>query len=135
MTNITPSFNLIVSDLRIWVHLGCGEEEKFHPQLVSINLEFNFNAPPAAMITDNLEDTVCYLKAAEAIQSLCRDKRFNLIERLAYDIHRVVSHMVADRAETISFVKVSLHKVAPPVPGVHGGVKAVYSAPIAINEK
>ena len=35
-------FKLSILDLRIWVHLGCTEQEKFNPQLVSLNIELYF---------------------------------------------------------------------------------------------
>ncbi len=125
---MNPSFNLIVSDLRAWVHLGCREEEKFHPHLVSIDIEFSFSAPPSALVTDKLEDTVCYAEATKVIQALCQNKRFNLIEHLTHDIHQGISKTLGDGASLISTIKVSLCKVSPPVPGIQGGVYSVYCA-------
>lgn len=126
---MTTSFKLTIADLRTWVHLGCGEEEKFHVQPVSINIDIFFHTPPTAMVTDNLDDTVCYLSATEAIQSLCASKRFNLIESLVYEIHQTISTALAEKARSVANLKVSLKKVSPPVPGIHGGVFAIYEAP------
>ena len=127
--SLSPSFNLLISDLRCWVHLGCGDEEKFHPQMVKIDLEFFFKYPPKAMLTDDLNDTVCYLKSARSIQDLCSKKRFNLIEHLACDIHNTISGMLGDASSMVSSLKVSVCKASPPVPGVHGGVQAIYCGP------
>jgi len=37
--------NLLISDLRLWVHLGYSAEEKYHSQLVSVNIDFTFQSP------------------------------------------------------------------------------------------
>ncbi len=108
--------------MRVWAHLGCSEEEKLHPQLISITLEFHFNSPPLGMRTDRLEDTLCYLKTVENVQILIQNKRFNLIEHLANSIYEVISDLVKTENQDLLALKVIVHKVAPPVPGVHGGV-------------
>lgn len=108
--------------MRAWAHLGCTEEEKFHPQLISITLEFDFNFPPLGMRTDRLEDTLCYLRTVENIQILVQNKRFNLIEHLANSIYEVICDLVKEENQDLLALKVIVHKVALPVPGVHGGV-------------
>jgi len=124
-------FSLLVSDLRIWVHLGCGEEEKKHPQLVSLDIEVVFSSMPDAIFTDNIDDTVCYLAISESIQQLCNQTRFNLIEYMSKEVHNSVSKALLSKFGIVSLIKVSLRKVSPPVPGLHGGVFAIYSAPPA----
>lgn len=125
---MSKTFSLIISDLRIWVHLGCAEEERVHPQLVSINIELEFKNMPLALDTDNINDTICYLEISKSIQELCKSKHFNLIEHMSMKIHETVSKTLHSNKGLISSIKVSLHKVSPPVPGLHGGVYSVYSA-------
>jgi hypothetical protein len=43
---------LSILDLRIWVHLGCTEQEKFNPQLVSLNIELYFKSLPEGARND-----------------------------------------------------------------------------------
>jgi dihydroneopterin aldolase len=126
------SFSLIISDLRIWVHLGCGEEEKIHPQMVSIDVDIIFSKIPSAVVTDNIEDAACYLIISRSIQELLTSRRFNLIEHMSVEVHKVVSQSLLDKADIISMIKVSLRKVSPPVPGLHGGVAAIYSSPLSV---
>ncbi|WP_353273106.1 dihydroneopterin aldolase [Wolbachia endosymbiont (group A) of Portevinia maculata] len=118
--------NLLISDLRLWVHLGCSAEEKFHSQLVSVNIDFTFKSPPLGLTTDRLEDTICYLEVVQSIQSLVQSKQFNLIEHLTHDIYRVINNLLVQKKHIISSIRVTTHKVAPPVPGVHGGVLFTY---------
>ncbi len=118
--------NLLISDLRLWVHLGYSAEEKYHSQLVSIDVDFIFKSPPLGLMTDRLEDTVCYLEIVQNIQSLVQSKQFNLIEHLTHDIYRAINNLLVQKKHTISSIRVSTHKAAPPVPNAHGGVFFTY---------
>lgn len=118
--------NLLISDLRLWVHLGCSAEEKFSPQLVSIDVDVTFKSPPLGLTTDQLKDTICYLEVVQNIQSLVQGKQFNLIEHLTHEIYRAINNLLLRKKHIISSVKVTTHKTAPPVPGVHGGVFFTY---------
>ncbi|RDD35708.1 Dihydroneopterin aldolase [Wolbachia endosymbiont of Cylisticus convexus] len=118
--------SFLISDLRLWVHLGCSAEEKFSPQLVSIDVGFTFKSPPLGLTTDQLKDTICYLEVVQNIQSLAQSKQFNLIEHLTHDIYRTITNLLMQKEHIISSVRVTTHKTAPPVPGVHGGVFFTY---------
>ncbi|TNK93941.1 dihydroneopterin aldolase [Wolbachia endosymbiont of Leptopilina clavipes] len=118
--------NLLISDLRLWVHLGCSAEEKSSPQLVSIDVDFTFKSPPSGLTTDQLKDTICYLEVVQNIQSLVQGKQFNLIEHLTHEIYRAINNLLLRKKHIISSVGVTTHKIAPPVPGVHGGVFFTY---------
>lgn len=118
--------NLLISDLRLWVHLGCSAEEKSSPQLVSIDVDVTFKSPPLGLTTDQLKDTICYLEVVQNIQSLVQGKQLNLIEHLTHEIYRAINNLLLRKKHIISSVKVTTHKTAPPVPGVHGGVFFTY---------
>lgn len=113
--------------MRIWVHLGCTSEEKYNSQLVSIDIHFLFSSPPPGVQTDCLNDTVCYLKIVELIQALVKKKSFNLVEHLTSQIYEITyQHLLDLRWKDITLA-VSVNKVSPPVPGIHGGVTFSYS--------
>ena len=118
--------NLLISDLRLWVHFGCSAEEKFSPQLVIIDVDFTFKSPPSGLTTDQLKDTICYLEVVQNIQSLVQGKQFNLIEHLTHEIYRAINNLLLRKKHIISSVRVTTHKIAPPVPDVHGGVFFTY---------
>lgn len=120
---------LVISDLRIWLHLGCGEEEKYHPQLVHFDIELIFHAPPKGMASDQLVDTVCYVDIVSEIQALCKSKPFNLIEHLVQCVHEDICNTLGDKKEAIALINITVNKIGAPVPGVHGGVHFNYSAP------
>ncbi|QKX00996.1 FolB domain-containing protein [Wolbachia endosymbiont of Dipetalonema caudispina] len=118
--------NLFIQDLRLWIHLGCSVEERFHSQLVSVNVDFAFRSPPLGFITDQLEDTICYLEVVQNIKSLAQSKQFNLIEHFTYNIYITISNLIMQKRHIISSIKVVAHKIAPPVPDVHGGIIFTY---------
>ena len=127
----TNSYKLLIADLRIWLHLGCSQEERFTPQLVSFNINLTFNSPPIATITNKLEDTVCYAGIVENIQALCQTKQFNLIEYLAAVIYKTIDQSLGDKKNNITLISVKISKMSPPIPGVHGWVTFSYcQAPI-----
>lgn len=118
---------LTISDLRVWVHLGCSEQEKYHPQAVSIDVQVNFLETPKAVASDNLSQTFCYLKASELIQTSLKNKPFNLIEYLAAYVYDLLAqHMLKESGLKATLVVV-VKKLAPPVPGVYGGVTFTYA--------
>jgi dihydroneopterin aldolase len=116
-------FTLSIHDLRIWVHLGCSDEEKFHPQMVSFSIDINFKTLPAGAQTDSLQDTVCYLDLVTIITRQCQEKKFNLVEHLAKSVHEKIAASLSAHIHQLQSITVTLHKISPPVPGVHGGVK------------
>ncbi len=113
---------LSILDLRIWVHLGCSDQEKFNPQLVSFNIELNFKTLPEGAINDRLEDTICYYKLVQNVKAFCQNKKFNLIEHLAIAVHKLVDESLNQHRLIVDFINVTAHKISPPVPDIHGGV-------------
>ncbi|MDM8335804.1 dihydroneopterin aldolase [Wolbachia pipientis] len=132
--DVKPLCELLIRDLRLWVHLGYSAEEKFHPQLMSINVDFTFKSPPLGLTTDRLEDTICYLEVVQNIQSLVQSKQFNLIEHLTYDIYTTVDSLLRQKKHIISSIRVTTHKVAPSIPNVYGGVFFTYCSALQEQE-
>ena len=112
--------------MRIWIHLGCSNEEKFHPQLISFNISLDLNSSPKGSSTDNLEDTICYLRLVEEIKAYCKNKHFNLIECLTESIYKLIEQLLLPHHNLIASIKIVTHKVSPPAPDVHGGVVFTY---------
>jgi dihydroneopterin aldolase len=112
--------------LRIWVRLGCSDQEKFNPQLLSLNVELYFKALPEGATSDKLEDTVCYSDLVQNVKSFCRNRQFNLIEHLTAEIYQVVKGSLKQHRSLVTFIGVTGHKMSPPVPDIYGGVTFTY---------
>lgn len=121
-----PKCKMKISDLRVWVHLGCTEAERQNPHLVSIDIKFIFSDEPKAVDTDDINDALCYLQTAKRIQSLLENKHFNLIEHLAKYIHQGLNDF-AKAKFSLDEIRLKVTKVNPPVPGIHGGVSFYYN--------
>lgn len=119
-------FKLSILDLRIWVHLGCSDQEKFNSQLVSLNIELYFKSLPEGAANDRLEDTVCYSDLVLNVKSFCQNRKFNLVENLTREIYKVVEESLKQHRSLVSFICVTGHKISPPVPDIHGGVTFTY---------
>lgn len=95
--------------------------------MVSFKLDITFSSPPLGTLTDQLDDTVCYSILVQTIQILCQNKRFNLIEHLSYAVYQAIMVLLKASSQKLATLKVTVHKIAPPVPGVHGGVIFTYA--------
>ena len=79
--------SLFLSDVEIYVSLGCSEQERAHKQMINFDLELEFNQVYSASDSDNLEETICYYTLRNNIQQFCDDISCNLIEYLAKQIY------------------------------------------------
>jgi FolB domain-containing protein len=76
--------SITLQEFRILTRIGCSEEERSHPQEITVTAEFRH---PTAHIakTDRLENAIDYMEMVEMMQTLAAVERWT-IERLAEDI-------------------------------------------------
>lgn len=110
---------LEVPAIRLDVRLGCEAPERAIPQPVDLSLVIDFATPPDACASDTLADTVCYAELAAAVREHCTAREFRLIERMAAELREVVRARLPHDAGLVLVVT----KLAPPVPGLAGGVR------------
>ena len=101
------------------LRLGYSAEERLNPQPVEIDLTIRFETPPRGMVTDRLEDTVCYDALVGAIKEVTSDREFSLIEHLANEILTSLRRIVESAHE----LRVTVRKVSPPVPEITKGAE------------
>ena len=105
--------------IRLEVRLGCEAPERATPQAVDLALVIDFAAAPDACRSDELADTVCYAELASTAREYCAAREFRLVERLAAELRDLVRTRLPDDAG----LALAVTKVAPPVPGLAGGVR------------
>ena len=110
---------LEVPAIRLEVRLGCEAPERAAPQAVDLALVIDFAATPDACRSDELADTVCYAQLASATREYCAAREFRLVERLAAELRDLVRTRLPDDAG----LALTVTKLAPPVPGLAGGVR------------
>jgi dihydroneopterin aldolase len=103
---------------RLWVRLGCGDQERAQPQAVDLDLAVRFAELPAACESDKLGDTVCYADLVEAARAAVAGREFHLVERLAHELFARLRALVPPGAE----LWLRVRKLHPPVADVAGGV-------------
>lgn len=108
-----------IRELSLLVKLGCSAEERARPQEIRVSAELRFHEAPQGVASDELSGTICYGKICEAFRRHVEGKEFHLIEKLAGDFRKIMEQIVEGRAATM----VCVHKVAPPIQGLLGGVE------------
>ena len=108
---------LTIRGISLPIHVGCSEHERRDPQPVEIDLTIRFGTPPRGMVTDRLEDTVCYDALVDAIKEVASDREFSLIEHLANEIFTSLRRIVEAEHE----LRVTVRKVSPPIPEITKG--------------
>lgn len=111
--------------LHATARLGCTSAERATPQAVVVNVTVGFAAPPLACRSDRLDDTCAGDALCAALRSVCEAGEFALIEHLAARLFAVACGMVSAGDQ----VELELTKVAPPIPGLTGGMSFVISGP------
>ena len=110
---------LTIRAISLPMRLGCSADERLNPQPVEIDLTIRFQTPPRAMVTDRVEDTVCYDALVGAIKEVASDREFSLIEHLANEILTSLRRIVEAEHE----LRVTVRKVSPPVPEITKGAE------------
>jgi len=80
---------VFIKDLEVEAVIGVYDWEREVRQLISINLEMNFNTKKAGR-SDRIEDALNYKKISKAIIELTESSKSKLIESLAQKIAKAV---------------------------------------------
>lgn len=110
-----------IQDFEVEVRLGCDQEEQKHTQPVHFNLEINFENLILGSQTDNLDDTIDYVKIMSILKMISTEKAFNLIEHLNYQVFSGVVEYLKSR-NIKAEVKLSVKKIKVPVENLRNGV-------------
>ncbi len=104
-----------------FAHHGATLEEQKTGNRYEVDVEIKFNFENAA-INDDLNQTVCYQAVYEIVETVITEKRFNLIERIAY----LIAEDILDLSTEIDYAEVSVRKRNPPIDGIVDYSEAVY---------
>lgn len=118
---------LTLRDVALRVRLGVPAEERAFPQPVSVHIDIYFPQPPACAASDSIEDTYCYDGIAAALEQVCRDNAFRLIETLCGALAKALSARCPGH---IGFTLQAV-KTSPPVAALRGGAAFTLYVPPA----
>lgn len=114
---------LTIRGILLSVRLGCSEDERKSPQPVEVDVSIRFESPPRGVVTDRLEDTVCYSLLVSAIKEVVTGREFSLVEHLAGEIFGALRGIVASPHR----LRVTVLKVSPPIPELTRGAEFTIS--------
>ncbi len=77
-----PDF-IRLAELELSTRIGVPDEERLHPQRLTLNLTLEIDT---RALNDSIENTVDYFVVARTLQKLARDRPRKLIETLAEEI-------------------------------------------------
>lgn len=99
-----------IKGLKVTARHGVLSEEKVNPQpfLFDIAIDFDISA---AVLSDDVNDTVNYAEVCALVTSFCENNCFNLIEKLAYG----AAFEIAEKFPQTAAVTVTVHKPEAPV--------------------
>lgn len=106
-------YKLNVKGLKIFAHHGAIPQEQELGQKFEVDLEILYEALRAHS-TDNIEDTLNYVKVIKEVEETVKSTRFRLLESLA---HQIANRLMA-KFEKIKKVKVSVRKISVPLDGI-----------------
>ncbi len=109
--------SLQVRELSYNVHLGCTAEERSRKQEIRISVEFRFLQQPKGVLSDSLQDTICYAQVAKALGQQVASQEYNLIEKIAGEAFFILKEIAAGQAQ----VGLLIHKVSPPLENIKNG--------------
>lgn len=114
-----------ILELRTRVNLGIGARERAAPQDVDFDIALDFPAPPKACATDRIGDTVNYDRVCRTARATAEARHYRTVEALTECVLEAVCTVVQGRAG----VRVTAHKLEPPVAGLRGGVRFTLDRP------
>jgi dihydroneopterin aldolase len=88
----------MINALELEIFLGWPSEERIRKQIISLDIEIQFDTIPKACDTDNLKDTVCYRELIESLRAKTGDRKFHLIEHVTVEIHEILRSLLPPRA-------------------------------------
>lgn len=110
-------------NLTFYAHHGVHKEEHFVGSKYEVDAELYFNYSHAAQ-HDDITNTIDYRPVYEKIKSVLMQKKFFLIEAVAYTIAMEFLHDFS----LLDSVTIKVRKRNPPIGGVCDYAEAVYTA-------
>lgn len=104
---------LLLTDFKVPMHLGWGDEERADTQVVSLDIEIVYADNPMACDSDALKDTLCYDQLSQAIKAQLISQSYRLIEHAAKDVYALIMQYLKPN----DWLCLRLTKV-PPVEGL-----------------
>ena len=116
-------FYLNLNKMEFMACHGALDEEKVQPQKFIVDLKIETDKIVHAGVTDDLNDTLNYVRVFELVRQIMMEEQYQLIETLA----KQISERVLSLDSACMSVDTKVTKVHPPIHGFTGSVSCEYS--------
>ncbi len=124
INNISGFASVIsLNDLKILINLGVSKKERSKEQEVNISFKFFFLDKPEGCVTDNIKDTICYHQISDIINNFCKEKEFNLLERLCISLFNTIRPEIHESVK----IWIQIEKCNPPIKNLNGTTSFEYT--------
>ena len=111
---------LSVIDYELGVYIGVSEQEKKLRQKILISIKIDFKNSPKAIITDSIDDTLCYHNICNKLK-LSNDKVYSTIEYLCNELYNLLYKIIEPNDFQLEVKKF------PVIENLKGGVRFTLS--------
>ena len=105
---------LIIKDLETMAHLGLSQKEQNKLQKIRWTIEFTCSPSHSKKTVPK----VCYDQITQTVMKFSKSQKFFLIESMAQDCFKLLKKTFPQIVD----LKLTLHKVRPPISQLKGGV-------------
>ena len=95
--------------VEIPVYIGVYEFEQIEKQLIYTDLKIKFLEMPKGCLSDRLGDVVCYAELNSKLMEIASERRYRLIENLAYSLLKGVVRLLTSPSNVV----LTVHKTPP----------------------
>lgn len=93
--------HVTLHQLELKIALGAGNQERANPQSIWIDIDMQFQTPPRACHTDQLNDTYCYDSLTQKIAEHITPRSFHLLEHVAHEIYQIIKKSYTESIEVL----------------------------------
>ncbi|MDR2724345.1 MAG: dihydroneopterin aldolase [Holosporaceae bacterium] len=103
---------LNITNYEMYVILGNDDSEKHKKRKVIINICLRFSKKNKACCADDIDETICYAKLINFLDTRLRNAKFNLLERMTQFLYDEISSYLGDSS---ILKRIEVIKTAPPI--------------------
>jgi len=111
---------LCIIDYELGVYIGVSKQEKMLKQKILISIKVDFKNLPKAIITDSIDDTLCYHNICNQLK-LSNDKVYSTIEYLCNELYNLLHKIIKPNDFQLEVKKF------PVINSLKGGVSFILS--------
>jgi len=124
LQQVSDYSELCIPGLRLWLSLGCSEEERKTLQPVDVDIKIQFMQDLPGFYSDEISEVICYHTLVKNLVASIQDQSFHLIE---FATTQIFESVVNQLRGIDAVVEIVLTKMNHAVPHIHKGIAFKYA--------